>query len=198
VLLVVVAAASLAAFLGDTDGFVARAGFIPARLSGVATDYAAVPAWLTPLTSALLHGGYAHLGMNLLMLGFTGQQTERAIGPVGLAVLIVLGAYAAAVGQWLPDPMSARPMIGASGAISAVVGAYAMLYGQPRARAIGPLPARAVHVLWLLAAWTIVNVMMGLAFAHQGVAVATAAHVGGFVAGLALARPLLRFHWRKA
>jgi membrane associated rhomboid family serine protease len=89
-------------------------------------------------------------------------------------------------------------MIGASGAASAVVGAYSLLFGRSRAQAIGPIPAQMVHVLWLAVAWTVINLLTAFAFLGAGVAVAAAAHIGGFIAGLALARPLLMWKWRQA
>ena len=176
------------------------AGFIPARLTGL-IDFAAVtavPAFLTPLSATLLHAGFLHLGMNMIMLGYTGREAERALGARGIVLLYLVGAYASAGAQWLADPRSVVPMIGASGAASAVVGAYSLLFGRSRARAIGPIPAKVVHVLWLAAAWTVVNLLIAQAFLSEGIAIAAAAHIGGFVAGLALARPLLLWRWRKA
>ena len=200
ILILVTVAVSLVVTLGGGDGYEAsmRAGFIPARLSGLQTDYLAVPALLTPLSCTLLHAGLLHLAMNMLMLGFTGRETERAVGPWGLLLLYLVGAYAAAFAQWLPDPQSVTPMIGASGAASAVVGAYSLLFGKSRAKAIGPIPAKVVHVAWLAAAWTAINLAIGYAFLTANVAVAAAAHIGGFFAGLALARPLLLWRWRRA
>ncbi len=200
IIVLVTIVVSLAVTLGNHEVLAAYAGgFIPRRLSGfVIDDMWAVPVWLTPLSSALLHAGIFHLAMNMLMLGFTGKETERAVGPAGIVVLYVVGAYAAALAQWLPDPMSMTPMIGASGAASAVVGAYSLLFGRSRARAIGPIPAQAVHVLWLAVAWTLVNLLTAFAFLGAGVAVAAAAHIGGFIAGLALAKPLLAWKWRRA
>jgi membrane associated rhomboid family serine protease len=199
ILVLVTAAVSLAVTFGYSlyDASM-RAGFIPARASGIPTDFAAVPVWLTPLSCTLIHAGVLHLAMNLVMLGFTGQQAERAVGRVGIVVLYVAGAYAAAFAQWLPDPDSVIPMVGASGAASAVVGAYSLLFGRSRAKAIGPIPAQAIHVLWLAAAWTLINLMVGYAFLGAGIAVAAAAHIGGFIAGLLLAKPLLRWNWRRA
>lgn len=175
-------------------------GFIPARLSGTLdfTGVAAVPALLTPLSCTLLHAGFFHLSMNMLLLVVTSQPTEKAIGPLGLVLLYVIGAYAAAGAQWLVDPQSVVPMIGASGAASAVVGAYSLLFGRSRAKAFGPIPAQAVHVMWLAVAWTAINLLSAFAFLGAGIAVAAAAHIGGFLAGLALAKPLLRLHWRRA
>jgi membrane associated rhomboid family serine protease len=199
-LVLVTIAVSVVVTLGGVDAFEAsmRAGFIPARLSGIPTDYYAVPTLLTPLSCTLLHAGLLHLAMNMLMLGYTGKETERAVGPWGIVVLYVVGAYAAAFAQWLPDPLSTTPMIGASGAASAVVGAYSLLFGRSRAKAIGPISAQVVHVVWLAVAWTVVNLLIAFAFLGAGVAVAAAAHIGGFIAGLALVRPLLLWRWRRA
>lgn len=175
-------------------------GFVPARFGGD-LDYSgvlAVPAILTPLSCTLLHAGFFHLAMNMLLLLVTAQPTEKALGWLGLAILYVIGAYAAAAAQWLVDPGSLVPMIGASGAASAVVGAYSLLFGRSRAKAIGPFSAQAVHVAWLAVAWTAINLLSALAFLGAGIAVAAAAHIGGFVAGLALAQPLLRWRWREA
>ncbi|RZL71691.1 MAG: rhomboid family intramembrane serine protease [Sphingomonas sp.] len=161
-----------------------------------------VPAWATPLTATLIHGGWAHIALNLVMLVYCGQFVEKALGTVGLVVLYVLGAYAAAAGHWAFGPDSTAPMIGASGAISAVVGAYALLYGERRAQAIGPVPAGVVHVVWLAAAWIGIQLLMGLAGFGASVGasgpIAIGAHIGGFLAGLVLARPLLLWHYRTA
>lgn len=174
-----------------------RAGFIPARASGVGTDFAAVPVWLTPLTCTLMHGGMLHLVSNMLILAFVGRMTEPVVGGVGIVILYIAGAYGAAFAQWLPDPHSVTPMIGASGAASAILGAYALIFGRARARAIGPVPATVVHVLWLAAAWVVLNLMLAFAMQASGYGVAAAAHIGGFLAGIALARPLARRHLRR-
>lgn len=172
-----------------------RAGLISARLSGVETDYAAIPTWLTPLSATLVHGGLLHLCSNLLILVFTGRACETYLGPRNIVILYVVGAYAAALGQWLADPMAMTPVVGASGAVSALFGAYALLFSQARAIRIGPVPASIVRAAWLGAAWVGVNLLMGYALRLEGIAVAIAAHIGGFLAGLALARPMLR--WRR-
>ncbi len=179
------------------------AGFIPARLSTALVLPGAAPAWLTPLTATLVHANITHLGFNLLMLGFCGRFVEASIGSAATALLYGVGAYAAAGAQYLFDPVSVAPMIGASGAASALVGAYALLYGRRRVKAWGPRSGLALHVLWLAAAWIVLQAMVGLASGGmpgvpRGAGVAVAAHVGGFLAGLALARPLLLFRYRKA
>ena len=172
-------------------------GFIPARLSGLAVA-GALPVWITPLTATLLHASLLHLGFNLVMLLFCGREDEVAIGPGCTIALYVVGAYAAAAAQYLAFPRSPVPVVGASGAISALVGAYALLYGQRRPSRLPREIARWVHIAWLAAAWIVLQLLLGLASTTTGVAVATAAHVGGFVAGLLLARPLLRWRYRRA
>ena len=176
------------------------AGFVPVRFAGMMLLEGlplVVPALLTPLTATLIHGGAMHLLFNLVMLGFCGRLLERAVGGQGVAILYAVGAFAAAATQWAIEPGSAVPMIGASGAISAIVGAYALLYGERRARAIGPVPADVVHIAWLAAAWIGVQLLIGAA-GMEGTAIAIGAHIGGFVAGLALARPLLLWRYRGA
>ncbi len=171
-------------------------GFIPARLAD-GTGGFALPAWLTPLTATLVHGGFAHLALNLVILVFCGKQVERVLGAGPVVVLYVVGGYAAAAAQWAVDPGSTVPMIGASGAISALVAAYARLFGERRARAIGPFSADVVHVAWLAAAWVGIQLLMGIA-GLGGLAIAIWAHIGGFLAGLVLAHPLLRWRYRHA
>jgi membrane associated rhomboid family serine protease len=170
-------------------------GMIPARLSGAGVLPGAVPAWLTPITGAFLHGSLLHVGLNALMLLFCGKQVEPAIGPKLMALLLLVGAYAAAVAEMLWAPSSDAVIIGASGAISAVVGVYALLYNQQNIKAIGPIPAHVVRIAWLAAAWIGFQVLVGFGL---GGTIAVMAHIGGFVVGLLLARPLLRWRYRSA
>jgi membrane associated rhomboid family serine protease len=179
---------------GDTLGVVA--GFIPARVGGPVLG-GAVPMWLTPLTAPLVHAGILHLAFNMLMLGFCGRYVEPSIGWIGVVVLYLGGAYAAAATQYAVDPAAAVPMVGASGAVSALFAAYALLYGERRGRFREGRLGAALQVLWLAAAWIGLQLLVGLATV-QGNRVAAAAHVGGFLFGLLLAKPLLRLHWRKA
>ncbi|MEN2785467.1 rhomboid family intramembrane serine protease [Sphingomonas qilianensis] len=177
------------------------AGFIPALASGAALPAAfgaSVPWLLTPLTSALLHANFIHLMLNLVMLVYCGQMTERAVGARGLIILYLVGAYGAAAGQWLQDPAGTAPMVGASGAISAVIAAYSLYYGQMRAKPLGPVPASVLHVLWLAAAWIGIQLLTGLAGLNGDLRIAIGAHIGGFIVGLVLARPLLLWRYRGA
>ena len=173
-------------------------GFIPLRMTQPVGGFAAVPAFLTPLTATLAHSGLVHLGFNLLMLVWCGTAVERVIGPGGLVVLYLIGAYAAAGAQWALDPGGTTPMIGASGAISAVMGAFALSFGRARAFTNNLRINRWINVLWLLIAWLVLQIMMAWLAGGQGYLLATPAHVGGFAAGLLLQRPLLLWRYRSA
>jgi membrane associated rhomboid family serine protease len=173
------------------------AGFIPARGTGQVAPADAVPFALTPLTATLIHASFVHLAFNMLMLGLCGRMVEAALGRWGVGLLYVLGAYGAAAAQYAVNPTSLAPMVGASGAISALVGAYALLFGQRRGKGTGR-SAELLHILWLAVAWIGLQLLLTFAIAGEGPMIATAAHVGGFLVGLLLARPLLRFRYRNA
>jgi membrane associated rhomboid family serine protease len=179
-------------------------GFIPARFS-LPDDGSVAPFWVTPLTATLVHANIFHLGFNLLILVFCGRRVENVLGPVSLLLLYLLGAYAAAAAQYLADPHSLVVTVGASGAISALLGAYAMLFGRNRVSVVSGRLAVWLNALWLVAAWVILQLLVGLAsaegdfpFTGGGMAIAAAAHIGGFILGVLLANPLFRFRWRKA
>ena len=173
-------------------------GFVPARFSGFVLPFAAAPAWLTPLTATLVHSNLIHLGFNLLILLWCGTQVERVLGATGLIVLYVAGAYAATAAQWGVDPMGTTPVIGASGAISAVMGAFALSFGRARPFTHNLRVNRWINVIWLMVAWIVLQMMMGWLAGGQGYLLATPAHVGGFAAGLLLQRPLLLWRYRSA
>ncbi len=179
-----------------------RGGLFPIRLSGEALDLSAhgwlVPAWLTPISSAFLHSGLLHLGFNMLMLLFCGRFVEQAMGPGLMAILYGVGAYAAALTQYAADSVSMIPMVGASGAISAILGAYALLFARNRVDAVGPIPSHVVRILWLTMAWIAIQLMIGVATSGSLQGIAIFAHIGGFVAGLLLTRPLLEWRFRGA
>jgi membrane associated rhomboid family serine protease len=188
------------------DEIAILAGFIPARVAafaaaGINVNVAWLPVWLTPLTATLIHSSWIHLGLNLMILVYCGRQIEHLLGATRLIVLYLVGAYAAALAQWLADPASTSPMVGASGAISAVIGAYALIYSRREVANIGPIPGQLLRILWLAAGWTVIQVMIGfsgLGFGGVGGgSIAIWAHVGGFIAGLLMARPLLSSRFKR-
>jgi membrane associated rhomboid family serine protease len=168
-------------------------GMIPAVLFGsahLAPHLRVVPAWATLLTSMFLHGGWFHLIGNMLFLWIFGNNVEDALGHARYLLLYLASGIAAALVQAAASPASHVPMIGASGAIAGVLGAYLLVF--PRAN---------VHVfIWIVIFFRIVNVpasiLLGLWFAMQlasGLArghgtpgVAFWAHVGGFLTGMIL------------
>jgi membrane associated rhomboid family serine protease len=173
-------------------------GFIPARFSGLITISPAVPTFLTPLTATLAHANAIHIGFNLLIFVWCGTAVERVLGKTGLVILYLVGAYASALAQWAVAPASIVPMIGASGAVSAAIGAYALSFGRAKRITSNFHLNRWINVVWLMVAWVVLQAMMGWLANSQGYALAIAAHIGGFAAGLLLQRPLLLFHYRKA
>ena len=182
----------------QSDNAALSMGFIPARFAGLPVPWAALPAFLTPLSSTLVHSGFIHLGFNMLIFLWCGTAVERVLGWFGLIALYLVGAFAAALAQWALDPYSTVPMIGASGAISAVIGAFALSFGRPKRFTSSATANRWINALWLMVAWVVLQVMMGWLAGGQGFLLATSAHVGGFAAGLLLQRPLLLWRYRSA
>ena len=174
-------------------------GLVPAVLTGrevLPLDIAVIPAWATILTSMFMHGGFWHLAGNMLYLWIFGNNVEDAMGHARFFIFYVLCGVAAVFAQVLPNPGSIIPMVGASGAISGVLGAYMLLY--PRARVLLGLPLGFLIVelgrfpaVWVLAIWFLMQLFMGgLSLTHppgaEGGGIAFGAHAGGFVAGLLL------------
>ncbi|WP_300974331.1 rhomboid family intramembrane serine protease [Sphingomonas sp. LHG3406-1] len=173
-------------------------GFVAARASGVNFPFDAVPVFLTPLTATLVHGGGFHLGFNLLLLVWCGLAVERVLGRGALVFLYVVSAYVSMAAQWAAGPQDLSPVIGASGAISGLLGAYALSFGRPKLVTNNMRLNRWIYVAWLAAAFTLLQMLIGWSAGQQGTMLATPAHIGGFVAGLLLQRPLLLWRYRKA
>ncbi len=179
-----------------------KGGFFPARLSEEFADVSQygwmVPAWLTPISSAFLHSGAMHIGFNMLMLFFCGRYVEHALGPQLMAFLYLVGAYAASLSEYLFNSESMTVVVGASGAISAIFGAYALLYSRNEIKPVGPIPGHIVRIAWLTIFWIGIQLMIGLATSGSMNGIAIYAHIGGFVAGLLLTRPLLLYRFKNA
>ena len=149
--------------------------------------------WTTVLSSMFMHGGWLHLIGNMWFLWIFGDNVEDAMGHVRFVVFYLLCGVAAAAAQTIADPASTVPMVGASGAIGGVMGAYALLY--PRAHVhmfifLGfYMTTVAVPAIYMLGYWFLLQLVSGLpALANKQLGgVAFWAHVGGFVTGLAFA-----------
>ncbi len=184
-------------------------GLFPIRLSSGSAAFSdigfLVPAFLTPVSAAFLHGGVAHVVMNMLMLLLIGKMVERVLGGVLYLALYIGSAYAAAAMEWLAAfmawPMSAdmmAPAIGASGAISGIIGAYALLFPNKKPKAWGAIPAEYARPLHLTISWVGLNLALGFVGPGLGITIAIWSHIGGFIAGLLMARPLLLWRYRHA
>ena len=184
-------------------------GLFPIRFSNVTVSFPGVgflvPTYLTPLSAAFLHGGVMHVVTNMLMLLLIGKMVERVLGGGAYLALYLVSAYAAAATEWLASfmawPMSVdmmAPAIGASGAISGIIGAYVLLFPNNKPKAWGPIPAAYARPLHLSLAWAGLNLALGFVGPGIGIKIAIWSHIGGFVAGMLLARPLLLWRYRKA
>ena len=147
--------------------------------------------WFAPLTSMFLHGGWLHLIGNMWFLWLFGNNVEDSQGHGRYLVFYVLCGLAAAAAQTLVNPNSAIPMVGASGAISGVMGAYIVLYPRVRIHMLvilGFFITRiAVPAYVMLGYWFLLQILGGLpTIADESGGVAFWAHAGGFIAGIIL------------
>lgn len=179
--------------LGQTRGelFVNSYALIPARLfTPAAINNGPLPAAATVLTSMFLHGGIPHIAGNMLYLWIFGNNVEDDTGRFRFILFYLLCGAAAAMTHALANKSSIVPMIGASGAISGVLGAYLLLY--PRARVVTlvflgfyvrtiELPAMIV-----LGSWFVIQFLSALSTSSSGGGIAWYAHMGGFMAGMVL------------
>ncbi|MFY4727894.1 rhomboid family intramembrane serine protease [Nitrospira sp. BLG_2] len=171
--------------------FAFQYGAIPAIVFGHASlseEAVMVPASLTLVTSMFLHGGWMHLLGNMLYLWIFGNNIEDAMGHMKFIVFYVLTGILAALSHAITDPYSQIPMVGASGAISAVLGAYLLLF--PHAHVLVLLPAIGmirVAAGIVLGMWFITQLISGgMSMGATGGGVAFFAPLGGFLAGMAL------------
>lgn len=141
---------------------------------------------LTVFTSMFLHGGFFHLGGNMLYLWIFGNNVEDAMGRLRFLVFYGLSGLAAALFQIVYDPGADIPMIGASGAVSGVLGAYLLLYPYARVKTLIFIFIFATTVelpaVVLLTIWFLMQVLFSYTAQSQGVA--WSAHIGGFAFGL--------------
>ena len=171
--------------LSQGEKFITDWAFIPARFS----DEPGADA-VTILTAMFMHGGWMHLIGNMLFLWIFGDNVEDRIGHVKFLIFYLLAGFAATFAQYYVSSNSAIPNVGASGAIAGVLGAYLLMFPHSRVnvllgRQIVAMPAFAVLGLWIL-----FQIISGVANSNQSAdvgGIAYMAHIGGFVAGLAMA-----------
>jgi membrane associated rhomboid family serine protease len=151
-------------------------------------------AWLNVFTSMFIHGGFLHIAGNMLYLWIFGDNVEDRMGHGRFLVFYLLCGVAAALAQTITEPNSTVPMIGASGAIAGVMGAYFVLYPKSRIVALVPLffffQIIEVPAIFFLGIWFLMQFLSGVGSIAQatrgapGGGVAFWAHVAGFVAGI--------------
>ena len=146
--------------------------------------------WLTPLSSMFLHGSWLHLIGNMWFLWLFGNNVEDSMGRVRYVLFYLLSGLGAAATQTLLSPTSAVPMVGASGAISGVMGAYVILYPTVQVHMLVVLVVFITRIVvpayLMLGYWFLLQLLQGTATLGSTGGVAFWAHVGGFVAGAGL------------
>ncbi len=170
-------------------------GLIPARISATIAGHAPlVPSLLTFATHILLHSGWLHLGLNLLFFAWVGRYVEWVTGRWSLVGLFFAGGIIGGITQVLVNPHATVPIVGASGAIAAIFGAYAVLFATSRVaprRILGlTISGETLTSLWYAATWIGLQLLTGLAFNGGAgmLQIAIWTHIGGFLTGLAAAR----------
>ncbi len=175
-------------------------GFIPRELTDGApyTSFiilgdidTPIPTWATIFTSMFIHGGLLHLAGNLMFLWVFGRNIEARLGHVKYLAFYLVAGVGATLTHWLFDSSSAVPLVGASGAIAGVMGAYLMLYPRNRINSIIIfffITVVRLSATWLLGfwfLWQLIQAVVSIGVSAQ-VSVAFWAHVGGFVVGMVL------------
>jgi len=179
--------------LGEGQGeyFVGAFALVPARLFPAGAAAAGpFPAGVTLFTSLFLHGGLFHLAGNMLYLWIFGNNVEDAMGRVRFIIFYLLCGVIASVSHAMANTQSLVPMIGASGAVSGILGAYLLLYPQARVLTLFTLGffVRMIEVpaMVVLGFWLVFQFLNALVTQGSGGGVAWYAHIGGFLAGMAL------------
>ena len=166
-------------------------GLIPAVFTGQATlpdEIAGLPSELTLLSSMFMHGGFMHLIGNMLYMWIFADNIEDEIGPVRFIIFYVLAGIAAALTQVYLNTSSTIPMIGASGAIGGVLGAY--IVNHPKAKVLVLIPLGffsqiiKIPALYVLGFWFVLQFINSSLSSSTGGGVAYGAHIGGFIFGV--------------
>lgn len=171
-------------------------GFAPALF--IAGGWSDPLAWGSPLVSQFLLGGILIALFNAVLLLIVGRYVERSIGPLGLYLTFVLGAFAGAAARLALTPGSPLITTGANAGFFALVGAYFMLYGIPAALPIPHNYSRPLQIAVLAAIWAAIQVAFMLTSGAIELSVSLIDPLGGLLAGMVLGRPLLRWRYRNA
>lgn len=177
----------------SSEAFVYMFGAIPAVVLGHAQlppELVILPAYGTLFSSMFLHGGWMHLIGNMLYLWIFGNNIEDVMGHAKFVLFYLICGVLAAFSHALIDPESTIPMVGASGAISGILGGYLLLYPHARVLVLVPygfIGTFNVPAAMVLGLWFLMQVLSGgMSLGNQGGGVAFFAHIGGFLAGMIL------------
>ena len=187
----------------DTFVFFLKWGFIPEELSSgrsftrlglgftSADIESLVPTWATIFSSMFIHGGLFHFAGNMAFLWVFGDNIENRLGHVKYLIFYLAAGVAATLSHFAVDPNSQAPLVGASGAIAGVMGAYLLLYPFNRIRAIVIfffITVVELQAVVFLGIWFFLQIInsLGALGLSAGVNVAFMAHVGGFIAGIVM------------
>ncbi len=176
---------------GDIETFFMKWSVVPVEYAQ-GTDLPPThpgPFWTTLFSSMFMHGGFMHLGGNMLFLWIFGDNVEEAMGHVKYLLFYLICGAAAALAQIFMNLDSQIPSLGASGAISGVLGAYLVLFPRQRVRVLVFRMITYMPAIVVIGMWIVLQFISGigqLAQTEQTGGVAYAAHIGGFVAGLLL------------
>jgi membrane associated rhomboid family serine protease len=178
---------------GALQSFIQAWGVVPREYSAARDLPPTIPLpfWSTLLTSMFLHGGWMHLGGNMLYLWIFGDNLEKVMGAVRFLVFYLVCGLAASFAHIAFGSGSTIPAVGASGAISGVLGGYLVLFPRNRIRVLTRGGIAHVPAIFVLGFWIIIQFINGLgsmAATTETGGVAYMAHLGGFIAGLVLVR----------
>jgi membrane associated rhomboid family serine protease len=178
---------------GALQAFIQAWGVVPQEYSAARDLPPTIPLpfWSTLFTSMFLHGGWMHLGGNMLYLWVFGDNLEKMMGAARFAIFYLVCGLAASFAHIVFGPGSTIPAVGASGAISGVLGGYLLLFPHNRVRVLTRGGVAHVPALMVLGLWIVIQFINGIgsmATTTETGGVAYMAHIGGFVAGLVLVK----------
>jgi membrane associated rhomboid family serine protease len=178
---------------GALQSFIQAWGVVPREYSAVRDLPPTIPLpfWTTLVTSMFLHGGWMHLGGNMLYLWIFGDNVEKMMGAMRFTIFYLACGLAASFAHIAFGPASNIPAVGASGAISGVLGGYLVLFPHNRVRVLTRGGVASVPAIVVLGFWIVLQLINGIgsmATTTETAGVAYMAHIGGFVAGLLLVK----------
>jgi membrane associated rhomboid family serine protease len=170
--------------LGGGEAFLQRWAFVPGRFRDDPGGD-----WPTIFSAMFMHGGWLHLGGNMLYLWIFGDNVEDVLGPVKFLIFYLVCGIAATLAQYWVFTRGMVPNVGASGAIAGILGAYLVLFPHARVRVLVYNQIVSMPALFVLGFWIFLQIISGagsLAQTQDAGGIAYMAHIGGFAAGLAI------------